>query len=316
MKFALLTVSYSGLFYSGKALSIEQQIHKAKLLGFEGLAIETKRPIASPLDLNKADREKIKSLAADMGIELCCVESMSNFTSRYMEERENNLAMMRMVLELAHDLDVRMVKIFAAWPGIINDEENIAMYAQYDRGNYFKPQYSPDLRLWHRAIDGIREVAAIAADMGITLVLQNHAPVLRPGYEDVLAMTQEIDRENVKICLDVPLFYERQLDEYVRESVMKCKDYLVYSHFGAWNFSEAKNGDAVQEPAPGVGAPINYEVFTDALQQIGYDGYLVSEYCLPVIKNHRVAGIEDVDVATILSLRYMKQLAHATSVHA
>ena len=88
MKFALLTVSYSGLFYSGKALSIEQQIHKAKLLGFDGLAIETKRPIASPLDLNKADREKIKSLAGEMGIELCCVESMSNFTSRYMEERE------------------------------------------------------------------------------------------------------------------------------------------------------------------------------------------------------------------------------------
>ena len=220
-------------------------------------------------------------------------------------------------LDLASDLGVRMVKIFAAWPGIINDEENIAMYAQYDRGSYFKPQYPSDLRLWHRAINGIREVAAMAADMGITLVLQNHAPVLRPGYEDVLAMTQEIDRENVKICLDVPLFYERQQDDYVRESVMKCKDYLVYSHFGAWNFTEAKNGDAIQDPAPGVGAPINYEMFTDALQQIGYQGYLVSEYCLPVIKNHHVAGIEDVDLATILSLRYMKQLVHhATSVHA
>ena len=310
MKFALLTVSYSGLFYSGKALSIEQQIHKAKLLGFSGLAIEAKRPIASPLDLNKADREKIKFLAAEMGVELCCIESMSNFAGRYMEERENNLAMMRMVLEQAHDLEVRMVKVFAAWPGIINDEENVAMYAQYDRGNYFKPQYPTDLRLWQRAISGVREIADMAADMGITLALQNHAPVLRPGYEDVLAMVQEIDRENVKICLDVPLFYERQQDDYVREAVLKCKDYLAYTHFGAWNFSEAKNGDVIQEPAPGVGAPINYEVFTDALQQIGYDGYLVSEYCLPVVKNHTVAGVEEVDLGTILSLRYMKQLVH------
>jgi sugar phosphate isomerase/epimerase len=242
---------------------------------------------------------------------------MSNFTSRYMEERENNLAMLRMVLELACDLDVPMVKIFAAWPGIVNDEENMAMYAQYDRGNYFKPQYPPDLRLWHRAISGIREAAVMAADMGITLVLQNHAPVLRPGYEDVLAMTQEIDAKNVKICLDVPLFYERQQDDYVREAVIKCKDYLTYSHFGAWNFSESKNGEAIQEPAPGVGAPINYKVFIDTLRQIGYDGYLVSEYCLPVIKNHHVAGLEEVDVATILSLRYMKQLVHhAASVHA
>jgi hypothetical protein len=56
MKFALLTVTYSGLFYSGKPLTLEQQIYKAKQLSFDGLAIETKRPIASPLDLTKATR--------------------------------------------------------------------------------------------------------------------------------------------------------------------------------------------------------------------------------------------------------------------
>jgi hypothetical protein len=39
MKFALLTVSYSGLFYSGKALSVEEQIYKARELGLEGLAM-------------------------------------------------------------------------------------------------------------------------------------------------------------------------------------------------------------------------------------------------------------------------------------
>jgi len=62
MKFSLLTVTYAGLFYNGKALSVEQQIHKAKQFGFDGLAIETKRPIASPLDLTSADRARIKAL--------------------------------------------------------------------------------------------------------------------------------------------------------------------------------------------------------------------------------------------------------------
>ena len=42
--------------------------------------------------------------------------------------------------------------------------------------------------------------------MGITLALQNHAPVITPGYEDALTMLQEIDRRNVRLCLDVPLF--------------------------------------------------------------------------------------------------------------
>ena len=58
MKFALLSVSYSGLFYAGSPLSIEQQIYKCRELGFDGLAIETKRPVACPLDLTRADRAR------------------------------------------------------------------------------------------------------------------------------------------------------------------------------------------------------------------------------------------------------------------
>jgi len=308
MKFAMLTVTYGGLFYKGEALSLEQQIIKAKQFGFDGLAIETKRPVASPLDLKKEDRKRIKQIAADEGIALCAVESMSNFAGRYMEERENNLAMMRMVLELAEDLDVDIVKIFAAWPGIINDEEEVAMYATYERGNYYKRLFPADLRKWHHCVNGIREVADIAADMGITLALQNHAPVIRPGFEDALAMMQEVDRKNVKLCLDVPLFYDRQEDEYVREAVQKCRKYMVHTHYGAWNFSETSEGEVIQEPSPSTGELINYSAFIEELHNIGYNGYLTSEYCLPVIKNHKVAGIEEIDYATKISLRYMKQL--------
>src|SRR5262245_30023185 len=237
MRFALLSVSYSGLFYAGKALSLEQQIYKAKQLGFDALAIETKRPVAFPLDLSKSDRARIKAVAADQGIALCAIESMSNFASRYMEERENNLAMMRTVLDLAADLGVDMVKVFAAWPGLVNDEADVAMYAQYERGSYCKRPYPPALRTTRRALEGTREVAGWSADIGITLVVQNHAPVITPGYEDALAMVQEIDRRNVKLCLDAPLFYDRQDSDYIREAVERCKDNLVYTHYGAWNFS-------------------------------------------------------------------------------
>src|ERR1700759_5085729 len=208
MKFALLTVTYGGLFYKGAALSLEQQIHKAKELGFDALAIETKRPVASPLDLAKADRLRIKTLAADAGIPLCAVESMSNFGGRHMEERENNLAMIRIVFELAKDLNIDFVKIFAAWPGIINDEEEVAMYAPFERGNYYKRLFPSELRVWNRCVEGIREAADMAADMGITLALQNHAPVLAKGYEDTLTMMKEIDRNNVELCIDAPLFYD------------------------------------------------------------------------------------------------------------
>lgn len=313
MKFALLSVSYSGLFYEGSPLSIEQQIYKCRELGFDGLAIETKRPVAFPLDLSKADRARITAVAADQGVDLCAVESMSNFASRHMEERENNLAMMRTVLDLAHDLGVSMVKVFAAWPGIVNDEEAVAMYAPYERGSHFKRPYPPDLRRWQRAVDGIREVAGWAADLGITLVLQNHAPVTAPGYEDALAMVQEIDRPNVRLCLDAPLFYERQDPAFVTEAVRACRDYLAYTHYGAWNFRETPDGEIVQGPAPSFGGAINYASFVDALAEIGYDGYLASEYCVAVVKHHRIAGVEEVDHGTRLALRYMKQIVEAAT---
>lgn len=312
MKFALLTVTYGGLFYKGKALTLDQQILKAKALGFDALAIETKRPVASPLDLNQADRNRIKNLSADEGISLCAIESMSNFAGRYMEERENNLAMMRMNLELAKDLGVNLVKVFAAWPGIINDEEDVAVYGQYERGNYYKRLYPADLRRWNHCVEGIKEVADMAADMGLTLALQNHAPVLSKGYEDTLIMMQEVDRKNVKLCIDVPLFYERQTDEYIREAVQKCGSNLVHTHYGAWNFSQNADGEIVQDPSPSTGELINYPAFIEELHQIGYPGYLTSEYCLPVYKNHQFAGMEEVDHATKISLEYMKQLVRNT----
>ncbi len=310
MKFALLTVTYGGLFYKGPALSLEQQIHKAKKLGFEALAIETKRPVASPVDLSRKERKRIREVADGEGIALCAIESMSNFAGRYMEERENNLAMMRSVLEMASDMGINMVKVFAGWPGLITGEEEIALYAQFERGNYYKRLYPDGLRKWNWAVEGIQEVAGWAADMGITLALQNHAPIITPGYEDVLTMMKEIDMPNVKLCVDVPLFYDRQSDEYIKEAVQKCGANIIHTHYGAWNFSETEDGTIVQDPSPTCGVPINYAGFIEELQSIDYDGYLVSEYCLPVIKDHKLAGIEEVDHATKISLQYMKQLVY------
>jgi sugar phosphate isomerase/epimerase len=309
MKFAFLTVTYAGQFYDGPALPLLEQIRKARELGFDGLSIEAKRPVASPLDLTERDRHEIRAAASAEGITLCAVESLSNFASAIMEERENNLAMMRQVIDLAADLEVGIVKVFAAWPGVINDEADTAFYAPYERDSYHKTLYSADLRRWRRAVEGLRETADYAATRGITLALQNHAPVLRTGYEDALSMMRDIGRRNVGLCLDVPLFKERQGSDYVREAVRACASHILLSHFGAWNFDRTAEGEIVQHAAPSVGGEINYAGFVAELQQVGFDGFLVSEYCLPCVRDHRVAGIDEIDRATVMALAYMKKVA-------
>jgi len=126
-------------------------------------------------------------------------------------------------------------------------------------------------------------------------------------------MTKEVDRSNVKICLDVPMFFNRQETAYLREAVEKCSEYIRYSHYGAWNFSETEDGEIILDPAPTWGGKINYETFIDALHQNGYDGYLTSEYCLPILRDHKLCGIEEIDEATRRGLRYMKELLQKVS---
>jgi len=142
--------------------------------------------------------------------------------------------------------------------------------------------------------------------------LQNHAPVISKGYEDTLTMMKALARKKVKLCLDAPLCYELQSDEYIHEAVQKCGESLVHTHYGAWNFSQNENGEPIQEPSPSTGNLVNYQAFIEELHNIGYKGYLTSEYCLPVYKDHQYAGIEEIDHATSISLQYMKQLVHNT----
>jgi len=308
-QFGLLTVSYSGLWHDGPGLSIEEQIAKAAALGYDAVSIETKRPTAFPLDFDAEDRERIRETAAEAGIDICAVESMSNFASPYHEKRENNLAMMHDVLEFADDLSVDLVKVFPAWPGVKEDQAETAIYGDMPMRAHWEQHYpgTEEFSKWERCVEGIREVAGWAADMGIDLALQNHPPVLAGGYEDALQMVEEIDRDNVGLCLDAVLFYERQSDEYVREAVQACADHLLLSHYGAWNFAR-RDGEVVQTPSPLSGELINNEAFVRQLDAVGYDGYLVSEYCVPVMADHELLGPEAIDEANEMSLGYMQAI--------
>jgi sugar phosphate isomerase/epimerase len=68
------------------------------------------------------------------------------------------------------------------------------------------------------------------------------------------------------------------------------------------------DGEIFQGPSPSFDGPINYQAFLKSLENAGFDGWLVGEYCLPVIRNHQLAGIEEVDKAMRLALKYIKDL--------
>jgi sugar phosphate isomerase/epimerase len=304
LKLALFTVTYCGLWYRGEALSLKEQIKKAKELGFDGITIETKRPVALPIDLGRSARKEITELAGSLGITIAAVETMSNFANPIIEHRENNLIMVKECIELANDLGAPIVKVFAAWRGTMR-VEGIGWYPE-------EVVYVPSptvLQQWSWCVEGIREASRWAEEYGITLALQNHPPVINYGYEDALQMVNEVGEDNVKLCLDVPLF-DRQDDEYIKEAVERCRDLIVLSHYSSLHFDELPSGEIVQRPAAYLpGKPlVNYRAFIGELSKIGYKGFLSSEECSPVLEGHQHAGMDVVDRHVKAALRYMRQV--------
>lgn len=308
IKLALFTVSYCGFWYKGKALSMKEQILKAKELGFDGLSIETKRPVALPSDINSRVRKQIAEFADSQKIKLVAVETMSNFTSPIIEERENNLCAVQDAIKMAADMGIDIVKVFVAWRGT-SHYESLGTYELGRKLAKIKDLFVTQDQMWRWAQSGIKDAAKWADDYGITLAVQNHPPVIDYGYETTLELVKEIGLPNVKLCLDAPLFLN-QSDEYIHEAVEACKDIgIIHSHYGSPVFDQLPSGEITYERDDYIGGVYtNFMAFIRELKRIGYEGYLVSEECAPVLEDHAYQGIDVAERHVKAAFKYMKSL--------
>ncbi len=306
IKLGLFTVTYCGFWYKGKALSIKEHLKKAKDFGFDGISIETKRPVGLPCDVDKKTRKDIVELADSLKMEIAAVETMSNFTRPLIEERENNLCMVKDCIEFAKDLEIDIVKVFACWRGT-HRYDGVGYYDFGSRIHDFESNFVTDSQRWRWAVEGIKDAAKWAKEYGITIALQNHPPVTEWGYEDLLKMAKEINMENLKLCLDAPNFGPKQSDEYIHAAVKDCKDIgIVLSHYGSLEFDESPSGELIWKSRRV--ERTNYASYVKELEKIGFDGFFTSEECGPVLVNHQYSTIETVDRHVKAALKYMRAL--------
>jgi len=320
IKVGLYTITYSGLYYRGPHVPIEELIPKIKSYGYDGIEIESKRPFGFPPDWNKEKRKEVVELASSYEIEIAAIAGYTNFQSPIMEETENELMRLWEEIRLASDLGAPIVRVFAAWKGVTL-KDGLATY-DFSRHTWKYP--TTQLETWQRCRDCLKEGAKWAEDYGVTLALQTHGPLLRvPGYEDTLRMIKEVGSDNLKMCLDPAGWWGYQPEcstEYIRKAVEDCRDYIVHSHFGD-NFMEKPDGEIVQaEQTCWAGYEkcfempfYDYKTFIHELKKIGYKGYLSYEVCSPVVTNPKgsdniVKGIEEVDRRVKLAVKFMKKV--------
>ena len=305
MKVGLYTISFAGVWYDGPALSLQEIFKRARDMGFDGVEIGARRPHASPMDLDERAREEIRQQAADAGVEIAAVASYNNFASPILEQRENELLMVREQVKLTRDLGAPVLRLFAAWRGITLRDG----HGSYDMARrYWDHGYADvtGIERWRWVKACLEEVAAFAGEMGVVLALQNHDPVIR-RYQDVLDFIREVNSPSLKACIDCPLLRSQE-DEYVMEVVRATGDLEVHSHFGG-EFEE-RDGEAVQRQIRFTDRELfNYPAFVKALEKIGYQGYLCYEFCHPCLgENHELLGMEAVAEQVQLAARYMRKL--------
>ena len=140
---------------------------------------------------------------------------------------------------------------------------------------------------------GLIECARYAGDMGVTLALQNHKPLIK-DHHDVLRMVREVNSPHLKICLDAPLMPDKSAAA-MREAAQAVGPLQVMSHFGGefepqsgrqhhWRGPNRRTHHWRDEPI--------LSRFRAAMHEIGYNGYTSYELChqLPVVNGETVGS--------------------------
>ncbi len=298
IKIGLYSITYGGVWYSGGALSAEQVIQRAKKFGYQGVEIDGKRPHGNPLDMPRTRCRLLRNMATDLGIEIYAVAANNDLSSPIPEHREAQLVYLRELMRMTTDLGAKVVRVFLGWPGVTLIPEGGGRYDIAQAVWKAEHKDFTEEQTWEWCRQGLVEAAKLAGDVGLTLALQNHQPVIRRGYIDALRMVKEVGSPYLKICFDARL--EHSLDEAgVRKAVNEVGPLQVLWHFGG-EYDRGPDGITLKGDEKALGEALG-------LLDIGYKGWAGFELCHPLpVVNGRSVGIDFVDKNAQLALEYMR----------
>lgn len=210
---------------------------------------------------------------------------------------------MRELLRMTADMQIKLVRVFCAWPGVTTLPDGGGRYDVAGKIWAAAHKEFSEEQSWDWCHEGLKEVARYAADHDITLALQNHPPVIR-GYRDVLRMIKETGAPNLKVCFDARLEQEMGPADVLR-ATHEIGPLQVLNHYG--NEYDEVNGQIIRKEEE-LAAPQ-----VAGLLDIGYRGYMGFEWChtLPLEGGHTV-GIEFVDKNARLAAKSMRDLIAET----
>lgn len=291
----LFSVSYAG-HWGQHPLDLTTFLRKSAELGYAAVEIAGKRPHLSVLDYrNDESLAPIRETAHNLGIEIATVAGYTDFAAgREAPEVplvEMQIQYVRDLARMAAALGAKLIRVFSA----------------------YSPEATTHLADWQRTVTALRESAAVAAEYGVILGLQNHHDVGASveGFEELMA---DIDHPNLKAMFDpwavalqgadlyqaarrmAPHMVQTTLADYVRINRFAYRAHLV-------NYQRLEP-PMVRAVPLGEGF-IDFDAFFAGLKEGGFDGYVAYEMCSPL----RGGGSEaNLDAAAAKSLAVIQRL--------
>jgi sugar phosphate isomerase/epimerase len=302
IKIGLYSITFLGVWYRGKAMSLEDMIKNAGSYGFTGIEIDGKRPHGNPLDWPSARCRELKRLADGEGIDIYGVAANNDFSSPMPEFRECQIAYVKDLIRMTSDLGAKTLRIFLGWPGVTLHPQLASYDIARDIWGYSHAKFSEE-ETWEWCRSGVAECAKYASDAGVILALQNHKPVIK-NYRDVLKMVSEVDSPALKVSLDVPIMDDKSA-ENINKAAMATGDLQVLSHFGG-EYERGSDGK--------VKGDYFYRDFIKAMHEIGYKGYMSYELCHPLpVVNGQTVGIDFAEKNAKLAAEFMNGIIKETA---
>ncbi len=306
MRIGLYSITYLGVWYRGPALTLEELIERARRYGYDGVEIDGKRPHGNPLDLPENRCREIRRRAQEAGLEIYAVAANNDLTSPIPEHRESQLVYLRELIRMTANLGAPVLRVFAAWPGVTLSA-NGGRYDIAQRVWSTAHQEFGEDQSWEWCRECLAEAARWAGDAGVTLALQNHAPLM-DSRGAMLRMIREVASPHLKACYDAPLARKQGVTD-MAAAVREVGPLEALTHFGG-EYDEAPDGSVrgyVRNPDGSLTPEDFYLDFARGLLEIAYRGYTGYELCHPLPKaDGLTVGLDFADRNARLAVQYMR----------
>lgn len=227
----------------------ESFFKEANRAGFSGVEInfcEDEGVLTKTTSL--ADANRIAHIAADYQLEITSISSELlthyAFTSSDVRLRKSGEEIGRRMIEFAVEMDIKVINIL---PGIINKA------ISYEKA-------------YEKSIESLRRLGDEAATAGVTIGVENTDNNFLPSPKEFISFLDELDHSTVKAYFNIA---NALVTGYPKHFIDSLGDRIIGVHVKDYH-------ESIGGFMPVLEGDIDWPTVMNALQQISYNGYLIS----------------------------------------